>query len=548
MAFSFRERKENIKKVQSKKYDLVIIGGGITGAGVARDALSRGMSVALVEARDFAEGTSSRSSKLIHGGVRYLENFEFGLVFEALAERSLLFKMAPHLVHPLRFLIPIYKSSRVGFWKMLAGMWLYDLLALMDTPKMHESLEPSEVEERIPVINKRELTGAMEYSDAYTDDDRLVIETLRDANRLGGHLINYASVESVLVEDEKIKSLKVKDQITGDEFQVQGQHFVSGVGPWTDIFGEKVSNDWKKKLRPTKGVHLVFHKDRIPVSRAVVMAVEKRIIFVIPRHEMVIVGTTDTDFNDNPIEVGTSKEDVLYLLAAVNNYFPGLKVTEDDILSSYSGIRPLVDDGSSSEGKTSREHSIWNYFDNLTFVAGGKYTTYRKISEDVIDHVLDCFPFDDQMSFNSSNTQKELNPLITDTLIERDRIEFFKNNKDEFSLSPQWMEKLFFRHAGESRKILKIIADKYSHYSSEQAYWMGEADFAINETCCLSLRDFYWRRSPLFLSYEDHGMSLLEGLSQVFKEELSLSADEISKQIDQVKQQIQTDLSWKATP
>lgn len=368
MEFSLETRNRNLERLKNETFDLVIIGGGITGAGVARDAASRGMKVALVEGRDFAEGTSSRSSKLIHGGVRYLENFEFSLVFEALSERALLFKLAPHLVHPLRFVIPIYKSSRVGYWKMLAGMWLYDLLALFETPQMHESLNSDEVRERVPELDARTLVGAMEYSDAYTDDDRLVIETLRDAHRRGGCLVNYTNVESIDGDSENIEKLHLRDQITGEEFTLRGHQYLSSVGPWTDIFGHIVDKNWKDCLRPTKGVHLVFPRKKIPIKKAVVMAVEKRIIFVIPRHEMVIVGTTDTDFQSKPQEVKTEASDVSYLLEALNTYFPKLNIQEKDIYSSYAGVRPLVNDGSSSEGKTSREHQIWSTGRNLSLI------------------------------------------------------------------------------------------------------------------------------------------------------------------------------------
>lgn len=544
MAFSFRERKQNLDRLAGEHFDLVIVGGGITGAGVARDAASRGMKVALIEAQDFAEGTSSRSSKLIHGGVRYLENFEFGLVFEALAERALLFKMAPHLVHPLRFLIPIYKSSRVGFWKMLAGMWLYDLLALFETPQMHESLNSAETQERVPSLNGRELSGAMEYSDAYTDDDRLVIETLRDAHRMGACIVNKARVAEVKKEKGRVKSLIVEDSLLGKNIEVIGDQYVSSVGPWTDIFGSLVDPAWKNKLRPTKGAHLVFSRKRIPIEKAVVMAVEKRIIFVIPRLEMVIVGTTDTDFNRDPGGVNTDIADVQYILHALNEYFPALQIEESDILSSYAGVRPLIDDGSSSEGKTSREHSIWSEADNLTFVAGGKYTTYRKMSEDTVDFVLKKMPFAEAMVFSPSDTKKALNPQITESLYNRALAQTSEMSKF-YKVPESIVTRLVLRHGEESRSILKLIKSNYLQYSVNEAYWMGEAHFAIHETMCLSLRDFYWRRVPLFLGAKDHGIKYLSAISRVFKEEMGWDDIETNRQQNELMHQLKKDLAWK---
>lgn len=544
MKFSPKTRAENIEKLQEQEFDLVIVGGGITGAGIARDAISRGMSVALLEASDFASGTSSRSSKLIHGGVRYLENLEFKLVFEALSERALLFKLAPHLVHPLRFMIPIYKSSRVGYWKMLAGMWLYDLLALFETPQMHEGLSLQEVKQRVPQLNVRELVGALEYSDAYTDDDRLVIETLRDANRRGAIMVNYTKVDSSQKENGKVQSVTVEDQFSGKRFSVKGQQFVSCVGPWTDIFGTKNVNNWKEKLRPTKGVHLVFQKKKIPIDKAVVMAVEKRIIFVIPRHEMVIVGTTDTDFDSNPSDVFTETDDVHYILNALSNYFPSLNLTENDVISTYCGVRPLVDDGSSSEGKTSREHTIWSEMDNLSFVAGGKYTTYRKISEEAVDFILKKMPFETAMSFKPSQTKEPLNPLVSQSLYERAQ-EDVGELVEKYNISEKTVGYLLARYGEEADIILNKIHLEYSMYGPNESLWMGEAFFAIEHTMCTSLVDFYWRRSPLFLSFKGHGIKFLNVISKVFQSQLNWSEDERQAQEDALMTQMQRELSWK---
>lgn len=544
MSFSHKTRENNLSQLEKNHYDLVIVGGGITGAGVARDAASRGMKVALVEASDFASGTSSRSSKLIHGGVRYLENFEFGLVFEALAERALLFKIAPHLVHPLRFVIPIYKSSRVGYFKMLAGMWLYDLLALFETPQMHESLNAKETKGRIPSLNARELEGAMEYSDAFTDDDRLVLETLRDAHRMGATIVNYTEALGCEWDGDRIASIQVQDRLTGQSFAIKGDQFVSGVGPWTDIFGQRIKDKWTQKLRPTKGVHLVFHRKKIPVEKAVVMAVESRIIFVIPRQEMVIVGTTDTDFPNDPASVLTGTEDVHYLLNALEQYFPSLSLTESDIVSCYSGVRPLVDDGSDTEGKTSREHSIWSEGENLTFIAGGKYTTYRKISEEAVDFVLDKLPFDKRMGFNPSNTRVPLNPQISPELYERAKGKISEWAKT-YHVNPVMVEKLVERHGEEAEDILIKIHNEYNMYTANEAMWMGEAHFAIENTMCLNLVDFFWRRSPLFLAMSDHGMKYLTDIAKVFADTLGWSDQEKAEQEEALMNNMQRELSWR---
>ena len=545
MAFSNKERDRNLNVLEREFFDLVIIGGGITGAGIARDASSRGMKVALVEAGDFAVGTSSRSSKLIHGGLRYLENFEFSLVFEALRERALLFKMAPHLVHPLRFIVPVYKDSRVGYWKMLAGLWLYDLLALFETPEPHESLSSDEVKKRVPDIELENLVGALEYSDAYTDDDRLVIETLRDAHRRGAVISHYTRMLSARRQTSGlVEWIQVSDELTGKSFRIRGRQYVSGVGPWTDILGKTIDKKWQSKLRLTKGIHLVFPKETIPLKKAVVMAARERIIFVIPRQEMVIVGTTDTDYRGDPAEAFVNARDVDYLLKALHRYFPRLKICVNDMISSYCGVRPLVRDGSAFEGKTSREYSLFTHGPNLNFVAGGKYTTYRRISEEVVDRILRRMNFERAMGFGVCRTSQALNPKLTPSLYERIQHQI-PEIAGKYSCHEKTVETLVKRHGEEALWIIEKIKSLWKNSPPHQALWMGEAAFAIRETMCLNLVDFYWRRTPLFLSFRDHGLQFISSISKVFSDYYGWDRDELKQQQNRLQEQIQKELAWK---
>lgn len=525
-------------------YDVVIIGGGITGAGVARDAASRGMKVALVEASDFASGTSSRSSKLIHGGIRYLENMEFHLVFEALSERALLFKIAPHMVHPLRFLLPLYQGTRVGMNKMGLGMWLYDALSLFRAPKLHERLNAKESVERIPILQSKKLLGSFVYSDAYMDDDRLVMETLRSAKSFGADQISYVKATDAHMQNtnggERLKSIECQDMISGEKFTLKGKHFVSTVGPWTDILGESLLKKWKKILRPSKGIHITLHKDRLPLPCAMVMATEgeKRIVFGIPRHEMIIIGTTDTDYKGDPANVRTTKEDVDYLLNVVEEYFPGA-IRKEDILASYAGVRPLVNDGSESESKTSREHVIIDDPRNITFIAGGKYTTYRKMAEEAVEKFLKHYSKEDRKKFKRNNTKIALNPKVT--------VETFKlaqSKLDELAskvhFPKEQVQVLIDRHGSEA---FDIVSQYYS--PGQESIWEMEAAFAIDQTMCGKLKDFYLRRAPLFLSEKDHGFGLLEKISQVFMQKLSWSEAERQSNIEGVRGHESFELSWK---
>ncbi|MGZ3774468.1 MAG: glycerol-3-phosphate dehydrogenase/oxidase [Pseudobdellovibrionaceae bacterium] len=537
--FSFTDRTQNIAKMKQQEFDLVIIGGGINGAGVARDASARGMKVALIEARDFASGTSSKSSKLIHGGIRYLENMEFKLVFEALNERTRLFEMAPHLVHPLRFMIPLYQESRVGMLKMGMGMWLYDALSLFQAPELHERLNAQESMKRMPAIRTTNLLGSYIYSDAYMDDDRLVHETMRSANENGALCVNYVKATGGQFSGGKISAVICEDQMTHDKFAVKAKHVISSVGPWTDEVGNVLLKDWKKILRPTKGIHLTLPKHRLPLSSAVVMAAEKsdRIVFGIPRHEMIIIGTTDTDYKESPENVIATPEDVKYLLEITRHYFPGAEITAHDVIASYAGVRPLVQDGSSSEGKTSREHTIIKDPHGITFVAGGKYTTYRLMCEQTVHAALESFSFEEKARFSPSNTTMPLNPFTG--------VEAFQQSQN---LVDVWS-----KETGRSEQDIRHLSERYGmeaesileKYSEDYSYWQLEAAQAIDMTMCLNMRDFYARRVPLFLSIRDHGVKLMEEIGEVFQEKMGWSDSRLKDEKHILTEYMAREVEWK---
>lgn len=531
-------RSSQIAQMKERQFDLVIVGGGITGAGVARDAALRGMSVALVEASDFASGTSSRSSKLIHGGIRYLENFEFKLVFEALSERHKLFNIAPHMVHPLRFMIPLYRGGRVGMFKMGLGMWLYDALSLFQAPQMHERLNSEETLKRMPTLKGENLLGSYVYSDAYMDDDRLTLETLRSAHSAGALTVNYTKAVGLKFDEQGYANeVLVKDLLGGSEFAIKAHHVVSTVGPWTDHFGSSVYKKWEKILRPTKGVHLTFAQERLPLSSAVVMGAEERIVFGIPRHEMVIVGTTDTDYPGDPSEVSATPEDIRYLLGVVERYFPGAQIKEKDIIASYAGVRPLVKDDSSSAGKTSREHTIFTDEHRVTFVAGGKYTTYRRMSQEIVDKILKFRSHEKRAQWARCFTNQPLNPHVTTESYTKDILRAesevsFKNWK------PFEKKLLVERHGAEAFVLAKKL-------DPQMTYWQVEAFHALETTMCLGILDFYTRRVPLMLAHEDHGLSHFSEIAAVFKDYLDMSEDQIYKERSLLEAYLGREFGWR---
>jgi glycerol-3-phosphate dehydrogenase len=378
------------------EFDLLVVGGGINGCGIARDAAMRGLRVALVEMQDFAFGTSSRSSKLVHGGLRYLEQYEFGLVFEAVSERRVLMDIAPHLVHPLGFLFPVYKGSRQPLWLLNAGMWLYDGLSLFRSPKIHRTLDRRQVEQVEPTLRAEDLQGAPLYYDCSTDDARLTLENAIDAARLGAVVSSHCKVVRFLTaESGELCGAVVEDDETGATVEVRALAVVNATGPWTDrTMALSASSEARAQLRPTKGVHIVVDRARLPVQHAVVCfhPEDGRVLFAVPWGDRTYVGTTDTDDPVDPSQVHATAADVDYLLEAANAYFPSQLLTTDDVLSTWAGLRPLMRPSGEVEGgqesSVSREHQILVAHDGLITIAGGKLTTYRRMSAEVVDTVV----------------------------------------------------------------------------------------------------------------------------------------------------------------
>ncbi|MSP54574.1 MAG: glycerol-3-phosphate dehydrogenase [Myxococcales bacterium] len=364
----------------------MIIGGGIVGCGAARDAAMRGLKVVLVDASDIASGTSSRSSKLVHGGLRYLEQGEFSLVFEAVSERRVLMDIAPHLVHPLGFVFPVYKRSRHGVFTVNLGMWLYDGLSLFRSPKIHRNLSTAEVAKEEPALDQKELKGAPLYYDCSTDDARLTLENALDARAEGAEIHTWTKMVGLRRDESgRVHGARVRDTLSGEERDIDARVVVNATGPWSD----SVRQGPKPLLRPTKGVHIVVERTRLPVNNAVVCShpTDGRVLFAIPWDDRTYIGTTDTDYTGDPALVAADAADVRYLLDAANSYFPASTLTEADVLSTWAGLRPLIS-SEGSESSVSREHEILVGSDGLITIAGGKLTTFRKMSKEVVDRAV----------------------------------------------------------------------------------------------------------------------------------------------------------------
>ncbi|MBP9853853.1 MAG: glycerol-3-phosphate dehydrogenase [Candidatus Omnitrophica bacterium] len=380
--------KRNIGQFKKSPYDLLVVGGGINGSAVANLAAQNGLRTALLEKNDFASGASSKSTKLIHGGLRYLENFEFGLVKESLRERTAQLRSAPHLVKPLAFIIPVYKNDRRPLWMMKLGVSIYDLLSGKHIIHPYKPLSVEEVLHFIPSVEKKNLTGGLIYWDAQMDDARLVLENVLQADKSGAHVANYVEVKSIIKENGKAVGVKARDLLTNETFDVRCRKIVCAAGPWTNLFQQKEMNKAPDKIRTTKGIHIVYNARFSPHAVFIQSKKDDRIFFVIPWHGHTLIGTTDSDYTDNPDDVSVKPEDIDYLFKEASRVFPEEKFTDEKIITTFAGLRPLVNAADGSPGKISRRHVIEDSFSGIQYIYGGKYTTYRVIAQQSVQKIL----------------------------------------------------------------------------------------------------------------------------------------------------------------
>ncbi|MBN1437661.1 MAG: glycerol-3-phosphate dehydrogenase [Sedimentisphaerales bacterium] len=377
--------KRHPEKLTQSTFDLIIIGGGINGAGCARDAAMRGLKVALIDKSDFASGTSSASTHLVHGGVRYLEQCAFGLVRESLRERRTLLEIAPHIVRPLRFHIPVYKGQKKGRFILKCGLTLYDMLAGKRNIKKHRLVKASELTGTHADFHGKNLKGGLEYYDAWMDDARLCLANVIDADRHGAVVVNYVEAVDVAGQDGEYE-VTVKDCVSGETLKVRGRAILNTTGPWSDGFIGRTLKKDVKRLQPSKGVHLVFDRP-MPDSAVLMFASDDRIFFLIPFYGKTMVGTTDTAFDGDPDGLKVSPEDIDYLIESISHYQATPQQWRESLVGSFAGLRPLVAQQGKGTYGTSREHLIVEDQPGFFSVAGGKFTTYRSMSEEIVDRL-----------------------------------------------------------------------------------------------------------------------------------------------------------------
>jgi len=537
---------------QDLTYDIVVIGGGITGAGIARDATLRGLRVALFEKDDFASGTSSKSSKLIHGGLRYLEQAELGLVFESVSERRVQMHMAPHLVRPLSFLLPVFEDSRVGLELMNIGLWIYDTLALFRSPKLHDTIRGAEkVCEMEPDIRSEGLTGAIEYHDCFTDDSRLVLENIIAAQEAGARCENYSEVLKIKREREQVSEVVVQNSLTGATQCVKTACIVMATGPWSDKAITKIGAGMNTPLlSPTKGIHLVFRHEKLPLQRAmtVMSPLDGRVMFAFPWRGRTVIGTTDTYFDGDPDEVHANADDVDYLCKSANNLFPRANLCPNDVIATWAGLRPLIHEEADSASEVSREHQIYVNDDGVLLIAGGKLTTYRLMAKDTVKAAIRWIRdakndhFADRVLVRPRTKKRPLpgGEGFTDPSPEAVR-QLGRDLAESTGLAPELTEHWAFTYGSRSDKLASLVKenpDLGKPLQGDLVHTWAEIEYAILNERVQTIDDVLSRRVPLLLIGAEQGLDVLEAVADRMSAALHWDAERRALEIDRYKKTV----------
>jgi glycerol-3-phosphate dehydrogenase len=500
------EREAALARLKEKELDILVVGGGIVGAGSAMDAVTRGLSVGILEARDWASGTSSRSSKLVHGGIRYLEQLDFRLVREALTERGLLLQViAPHLVKPVRFLYPLHKrlTERVYIG---AGMLLYDIFSYSGgrPPGVphHRHLSKTQVLRAMPSLDKNALVGGLTYYDAQVDDARYVASLVRTASFYGAHAASRVRVEGFLKVGERVVGVQAHDLQTGERFEVRAKQVVNATGVWTDDTQRMVGERGTFKVRASKGIHLVVPRDRFQGSMGMILRTEKSVLFVIPWGRHWLIGTTDTDWHLDKAHPAATAADIDYLLEHVNEVL-AVPLTREDVEGVYAGLRPLLAGESDQTSKLSREHLVGHSVPGLVVIAGGKWTTYRIMAKDAIDAAADAL----DGKIPASTTQNI--PLLG---AEGYQAAWNKRGKiaNAFGLHKVRVEHLLNRYGTMTDELLDLIREDASladPLPGADDYIGAEVVYAASHEGALHLEDVLARRTRISIEAWDRGVS-----------------------------------------
>ncbi|MFC0625869.1 glycerol-3-phosphate dehydrogenase/oxidase [Kribbella deserti] len=548
VALSPQARAEAIDAMaDGRELDVLVIGGGVVGTGSALDAATRGLTTGLLEARDFASGTSSRSSKLVHGGLRYLEMLDFRLVHEALQERGLLLqRLAPHLVKPVPFLYPLQHRWWERFYAG-AGVALYDAMAVSSGLgaglPLHKHLTRRGAMRLVPSLKKSALVGALQYYDAQVDDARHTMELARTAASYGAHVANRVKVTGFLRQGERVTGVQAKDLETGREFEVRAKQIVNATGVWTDDTQAMVGERGQYHVRASKGIHLVVPKDRIQSTSGMILRTEKSVLFVIPWGRHWLIGTTDTDWNLDKAHPAATSKDIDYLLDHVNAVL-NTPLTREDVEGVYAGLRPLLAGESESTSKLSREHVVAHAAPGLVVVAGGKYTTYRVMAKDAIDAVANAL--DGRVP---KCTTKNI-PLVG-----ADGYHAKWNQRkliaEQSGLHVARIEHLLNRYGALIDEVLALVMEDPSlgeQLPGTQDYLKAEVVYGATHEGARHLDDVLARRTRISIEAWDRGVEAAEAAARLMAPVLGWSDDEINREISFYLRRVESERASQDQP
>ncbi|MFL6120272.1 glycerol-3-phosphate dehydrogenase/oxidase [Actinophytocola sp.] len=537
------EREEAWQRLGSETFDLVVIGGGVVGVGTALDAATRGLRVALVEARDLASGTSSRSSKLFHGGLRYLEQLEFGLVREALRERELMLtRLAPHLVKPVSFLYPL--THRV--WERpytAAGLLLYDTMGGARSVPGQKHLTRAGALRMVPALKRSALIGGIRYFDAQADDARHTMTVARTAAHYGAVIRTSTQVVGFIREADRVSGVRVRDVEDGRTLEVQANAVINCTGVWTDELQKLSGSRGRFRVRASKGVHIVVPRDRIVSESGLILRTEKSVLFVIPWRNHWIVGTTDTDWNLDLAHPAATKADIDYILHHVNEVL-ATPLTHDDIEGVYAGLRPLLAGESEETSKLSREHAVARVSPGLVAIAGGKYTTYRVMAADAVDAA-------------SADLPGRLQPSITDKvpLLGADGYHALVNQVDQLGakhgLHPYRVRHLLDRYGSLVHEVLALADSRpelLRPLTAAPDYLQVEIVYAASHEGALHVEDTLARRTRISIEYPHRGVDCADQVAGLMGEILGWSEETVTREVDLYKARVEAERDSQTQP
>jgi glycerol-3-phosphate dehydrogenase len=542
--FSVLDRPDLVKSLKEKTFDLLVIGGGITGAGIALDASSRGLKVALLEKKDYAWGTSSRSTKLIHGGLRYLKQMEFGLVKEVGMERAIVYKNARHLVIPEKMLLPIVKNGSLSKNMSSLALWVYDFLAGVKPQERRRMLNAEQTSLIEPLLRKDNLIGGAVYFEYRSDDARLTIENIKTAVNYGAICLNYAQVNGFSYDGiNKIKSVSVEDLISGENYNIKTKIVVNAAGPWVDNLRMLDAEGVKgKRLFLSKGVHIVVPREKMPIQQSVYFDVkgDNRMVFAIPRDQITYLGTTDTEYRQSIDDPEPNIDDVSYILKAVNEMFPSLGLTIEDVQSSWTGLRPLIHEEGKSASELSRKDEIFYSETGLISIAGGKLTGYRKMAERVVDKVCQ------RLNINKKSVTRNLKLCGADFENLGDIAKYIENVSEIYELREEQVKRLVQRYGKNTVKVL----EKYRELNvevddKEKNILLAELAYCVDFEQVFNLSDFLIRRTGYLYFDRDLAGKYYKDLAIELKKILQLDENEIQKQIKEFEKSYNSVIAFK---